>query len=128
MLLCVFKKHDTFDVCLTTTTHLYKAAYVPLLRFSPLAYILFYMRIVMQFLLLLQLEGKGFRVYHRCFGRGDGILYLDLYTSPDSPCITCIDCRTTFSPSRFVAHSHRYSYYSKHEINSIFVNALLDFL
>ncbi|CAK8690558.1 unnamed protein product [Clavelina lepadiformis] len=50
---------------------------------------------------------KGIHVYHECFGRGDGIFYPDLYISPDATCIACMDCRITFSPKRFVAHSHR---------------------
>uniref|UniRef100_H2Y5U3 c-SKI SMAD4-binding domain-containing protein n=1 Tax=Ciona savignyi TaxID=51511 RepID=H2Y5U3_CIOSA len=46
-------------------------------------------------------------LYHECFGRGDGIFYPELYISPDSPCVACLDCRISFSPSRFVSHSHR---------------------
>nr|CAB3266087.1 ski oncogene [Phallusia mammillata] len=52
-------------------------------------------------------EGKGLQVYHECFGRGDGIFYPDLYTVPDAPCIVCMDCKMSFSPSKFVSHSHR---------------------
>ncbi|XP_078494699.1 uncharacterized protein LOC100175177 [Ciona intestinalis] len=50
---------------------------------------------------------KGIRVYHECFGRGDGIFYPEFYLSPDSTCVSCLDCRISFSPARFVSHSHR---------------------
>uniref|UniRef100_F6TS32 c-SKI SMAD4-binding domain-containing protein n=1 Tax=Ciona intestinalis TaxID=7719 RepID=F6TS32_CIOIN len=57
--------------------------------------------------LFIECDIKGIRVYHECFGRGDGIFYPEFYLSPDSPCVSCLDCRISFSPARFVSHSHR---------------------
>ncbi|PVD35598.1 hypothetical protein C0Q70_02561 [Pomacea canaliculata] len=47
------------------------------------------------------------RVYHNCFGKGDGYFNPDLYTTPDAKCIHCVECQGLFSPSKFVCHSHK---------------------
>lgn len=47
------------------------------------------------------------RVYHNCFGKGDGHFSPDLYTNPDAKCIHCVECKGLFPPSKFVCHSHK---------------------
>ena len=47
------------------------------------------------------------RVYHSCFGKGDGHFNPDRYTSPNARCIQCAHCQGLFSPKKFVCHSHR---------------------
>ena len=47
------------------------------------------------------------RVYHNCFGKGDGHFNPELYTSPDAKCIHCAECQGLFAPSKFVCHSHK---------------------
>ncbi|KAK4319746.1 hypothetical protein Pmani_002162 [Petrolisthes manimaculis] len=47
------------------------------------------------------------RVYHTCFGKCKGVVWEDLYTGPDSPCIECEECRGLLPPARFVCHAHR---------------------
>ncbi|KAH9499439.1 hypothetical protein Btru_003490 [Bulinus truncatus] len=49
---------------------------------------------------------NSFKVYHECFGKCKGIFNPELYTSPDSKCISCEGCYGLFSPSKFVCHSH----------------------
>lgn len=49
----------------------------------------------------------SFKVYHRCFGKCEGILTPDLYSFKEPSCIECLECRGTFSPQRFVCHAHR---------------------
>lgn len=47
------------------------------------------------------------RVYHNCFGKGDGHFNPELYTSPDAKCIHCVECQGLFAPTKFVCHSHK---------------------
>ncbi|XP_026756040.2 ski oncogene [Galleria mellonella] len=42
----------------------------------------------------------GFRVYHECFGGGRGVC------APDLNLVQCLECRSLYSPRRFVCHSH----------------------
>lgn len=59
-----------------------------------------------------ELRGKGcesgwFRVYHQCFGKCEGLCRPELYSSPESGCIECMDCGLLLSPADFVGHAHR---------------------
>lgn len=45
-------------------------------------------------------------VEHECFGRACGILRPSLYSSTDSRCVTCVECRELLTPRSFVLHSH----------------------
>ena len=47
------------------------------------------------------------RVYHNCFGKGDGHFNPELYTSPEAKCIHCAACHGLFAPTKFVCHSHK---------------------
>lgn len=49
----------------------------------------------------------AFRVYHRCFGKAEGICTPELYSFKDQACIECVECRGLFSPQQFVCHVHR---------------------
>ncbi|XP_013195562.1 ski oncogene [Amyelois transitella] len=42
----------------------------------------------------------GFRVYHECFGGGRGVC------APDLNLVQCLECRSLYTPRRFVCHSH----------------------
>uniref|UniRef100_A0A182PJQ5 c-SKI SMAD4-binding domain-containing protein n=1 Tax=Anopheles epiroticus TaxID=199890 RepID=A0A182PJQ5_9DIPT len=59
-----------------------------------------------------RLKGGGgllsgsFRVYHRCFGRGEGLFLPELYSYDEPTCIECAECRGLFSPQKFVCHQH----------------------
>lgn len=50
---------------------------------------------------------NSFKVYHECFGKCKGIFNPELYTSPYTKCIECVDCHGMFSPQKFVCHSHK---------------------
>lgn len=52
-------------------------------------------------------SAHSIRVYHNCFGKGDGYFSPELYASPDAKCIHCSECKGLFSPSKFVCHSHK---------------------
>lgn len=47
------------------------------------------------------------RVYHNCFGKGDGHFNPELYTCPDAKCIHCAECQGLFAATKFVCHSHK---------------------
>uniref|UniRef100_A0A146LDV2 Ski oncogene n=1 Tax=Lygus hesperus TaxID=30085 RepID=A0A146LDV2_LYGHE len=49
----------------------------------------------------------GITVYHECFGKCKGVLFPELYTDSESPCVECLECRGLFSPRQYVCHSHR---------------------
>lgn len=51
--------------------------------------------------------GISFKVYHRCFGKCEGICTPDLYSYKDPACIRCIECNGMFSPQKFVCHVHQ---------------------
>ncbi|KAG5898448.1 hypothetical protein JTB14_036529 [Gonioctena quinquepunctata] len=46
-------------------------------------------------------------IYHECFGKASGSLFVELYTSKNAKCIECSDCQVGFSPQQFVCHVHR---------------------
>ncbi|XP_055684317.1 ski oncogene [Lutzomyia longipalpis] len=48
----------------------------------------------------------SFRVYHRCFGKTEGICTPDMFSVKEPACIECTDCGGMFSPQRFVCHVH----------------------
>lgn len=50
---------------------------------------------------------NSFKVFHECFGKCKGIIIPELYSSIDSACIECCECRGLFTPDNFVCHSHR---------------------
>uniref|UniRef100_A0A8C5HK31 Ski oncogene n=1 Tax=Gouania willdenowi TaxID=441366 RepID=A0A8C5HK31_GOUWI len=50
---------------------------------------------------------RSFKVYHECFGRCKGLFVPELYSSPASACIQCMDCRLMYPPHKFVVHSHK---------------------
>ncbi|XP_038863876.1 ski oncogene-like [Salvelinus namaycush] len=50
---------------------------------------------------------KSFKVYHECFGRCKGLFVPELYTSPNTACIQCMDCRLMYPTHKFVVHSHK---------------------
>lgn len=54
-----------------------------------------------------ELEVKGFRVYHECFGKCAGIFVPELYTSPAAECIQCVECGVMHAPHKFVVHGHK---------------------
>lgn len=45
-----------------------------------------------------------FRVYHRCFGKCEGICTPDLFSYTDQACIECVECHGMMAPSKFVLH------------------------
>lgn len=49
----------------------------------------------------------SFKVYHRCFGKCEGICTPDLYSYLKPSCIMCLECNGMFSPQKFVGHVHR---------------------
>lgn len=54
--------------------------------------------------------GKGalsFQVYHKCFGKCEGICTPDMYSYQKPTCIQCLECNCWFSPQKFVGHVHR---------------------
>lgn len=48
----------------------------------------------------------SFRVYHRCFGKAEGVCMPELYSLKDPACIECVTCLGVFSPQKFVCHGH----------------------
>lgn len=48
----------------------------------------------------------SFRVYHRCFGKCEGIFTVELYSFKEPACIECCECQGMFSPQKFVCHQH----------------------
>lgn len=54
-----------------------------------------------------ELEVKGFKVYHECFGKCSGIFVPELYTSPGAECIQCAECGVMHAPHKFVVHGHK---------------------
>ncbi|KAG5674900.1 hypothetical protein PVAND_004845 [Polypedilum vanderplanki] len=46
----------------------------------------------------------SFRVYHRCFGKCEGICTPDLFTFRDRECIECVECHGMLAPNKFVLH------------------------
>lgn len=55
----------------------------------------------------IQIGGTQFKVYHRCFGKTEGICIPELYSLKEPSCIECIECNGMFSPQKFVCHVHR---------------------
>lgn len=55
----------------------------------------------------LELTEKSFKVYHECFGKCKGLFVPELYTSPNAPCVQCMDCRLMYPTHKFVVHSHK---------------------
>lgn len=51
--------------------------------------------------------GVSFKVYHRCFGKCEGVCTPDLYSYKDPACIRCMECNGMFSPQKFVCHVHQ---------------------
>lgn len=45
-----------------------------------------------------------FRVYHRCFGKCEGICTPELFSFTDRSCIECVECHGTMPPNKFVLH------------------------
>ena len=48
----------------------------------------------------------SFKVQHDCFGRCEGLVLPEAYTSPAARCIECLQCEGLFSPQKFVCHAH----------------------
>jgi len=48
----------------------------------------------------------SFKVQHECFGRCEGLVLPEAYTSPTARCVECLQCEGLFSPQKFVCHSH----------------------
>ncbi|CAO1314223.1 unnamed protein product, partial [Diamesa serratosioi] len=46
----------------------------------------------------------SFRVYHRCFGKSEGICTPDLYNFGERACIECVECKGFYPPNKFVCH------------------------
>lgn len=46
----------------------------------------------------------SFRVYHRCFGKSEGICTPDLYNFGERACIECVECKGLYPPNKFVCH------------------------
>lgn len=49
----------------------------------------------------------SFKVFHRCFGKCEGICTPDMYSYQKPTCIMCLECKGWFSPQKFVGHVHR---------------------
>lgn len=49
----------------------------------------------------------SFRVYHRCFGKAEGVCTPQLYSYKEPACIQCVQCLGMFSPQKFVCHVHK---------------------
>lgn len=49
----------------------------------------------------------SFQVYHKCFGKCEGICTPDMYSYQKPTCIKCLQCEGWFSPQKFVGHVHR---------------------
>ena len=48
----------------------------------------------------------SFKVQHDCFGRCEGLVLPEAYTTPTARCIECLHCEGLFSPQKFVCHAH----------------------
>lgn len=48
----------------------------------------------------------SFKVQHECFGRCEGLVLPEAYTTPSARCIECLQCEGLFSPQKFVCHAH----------------------
>ena len=48
----------------------------------------------------------SFKVQHDCFGRCEGLVLPEAYTTPNARCIECLQCEGLFSPQKFVCHAH----------------------
>lgn len=46
----------------------------------------------------------SFRVYHRCFGKSEGICTPELFSFTDRACIECVECHGMMAPNKFVLH------------------------
>lgn len=46
----------------------------------------------------------SFRVYHRCFGKCEGICTPELFSFTDRACIECVECHGMLAPTKFVLH------------------------
>lgn len=46
----------------------------------------------------------SFRVYHRCFGKCEGICTPELFSFTDRACIECVECHGMMPPNKFVLH------------------------
>lgn len=46
----------------------------------------------------------SFRVYHRCFGKCEGICTPELFSFRDRECIECVECHGMMAPNKFVLH------------------------
>ena len=48
----------------------------------------------------------SFKIQHDCFGRCEGLVLPEAYTTPTARCIECLQCEGLFSPQKFVCHAH----------------------
>jgi SKI/SNO/DAC family/c-SKI Smad4 binding domain len=46
----------------------------------------------------------SFRVFHRCFGKCEGICTPELFSFTDRACIECVECHGMLAPNKFVLH------------------------
>ena len=46
------------------------------------------------------------QIYHKCFGKCNGVYYPSLLKDSDSKCIECATCDVLLSPRRFIGHMH----------------------
>lgn len=46
----------------------------------------------------------SFRVYHRCFGKCEGVCTPELFSFTDRACIECVECHGMMAPNKFVLH------------------------
>lgn len=56
----------------------------------------------------------SFSVYHRCFGKCEGICTPELYSYKEPACIECCECHGMFSPQQFVCHVHKQEHGTLH--------------
>uniref|UniRef100_A0A6G1SDW8 Ski oncogene n=1 Tax=Aceria tosichella TaxID=561515 RepID=A0A6G1SDW8_9ACAR len=49
------------------------------------------------------------KVYHRCFGKCNGLYYPMKLKHSESKCIECSECHRLFSPRRFIGHTHKHT-------------------
>lgn len=49
----------------------------------------------------------SFKVYHRCFGKCEGICTPELYSFKEPACIECLECHGMYTPQKFVSHAHK---------------------
>lgn len=48
----------------------------------------------------------SFKIQHDCFGRCEGLVLPEAYTTPTARCVECLQCEGLFSPQKFVCHAH----------------------